>query len=94
MKKLLTIAAIVGLGLSASACTVGKEKTRGILESEGGYTDLTIKGHAWFGCSKGDDATQAFEGTKNGYRVHGVVCGHIAPWGKAPTIRIQSTKKL
>jgi hypothetical protein len=91
--KFAKIALIVGAAVSLSACTVGKGKVTDMLEADG-YTDVNVKGHAWFGCSDGDDATQAFEATKNGHRVKGVVCGHVVPWGKAPTTRIQSAKKL
>lgn len=79
--------------MSLTACTVGKSGVEAMLSADG-YTHIKVGGFAYFGCGEDDNAKQAFEASKNGYRVKGVVCGEIALGGKAPTIRVQSTTRL
>ena len=88
MKRTLLVFAAA---LALTGCTVGQNRVEGMLAADG-YTDIDVGGNALWGCSEGDDLTQTFQATKNGYRVRGVVCARIL--GKAPTIRVQSTKKL
>ncbi len=88
MKRTLLVFAAA---LALTGCTVGHDRVEGMLAADG-YTDIEVGGNALWGCSDGDNKTQTFQATKNGYRIRGVVCGRFL--GKAPTVRIQSTKKL
>lgn len=64
-------------------CTKSNSEVQRILEREG-YTDISLQGYAWFGCSDDDTFANKFVAKKNGQVVEGVVC---SGWMKGYTIR-------
>ena len=54
---------------------------------QAGYTDVTVTGHAWFGCGQGDLQSQQFTAIGlNQKPVEGYLCGG---WFKGRTVRLK-----
>ena len=90
MVELLIVLAIVGI-LAALVFTPGcsnpDDAKKALLDA--GYSDITMTGYAWLGCSDDDTYHESFTAFGPGgkeRRVAGVVCGG---WGKGWTIRLK-----
>jgi len=82
--KMRLIAALAACLLS-TACAPPIDEMRAAVE-DFGFTDVSIGGYAWLGCSKGDTFERKWTARNAAGRpVHGVVCGG---WGKGWTVRI------
>jgi hypothetical protein len=80
MKKLLLLALIVTL----SGCTAARSSKRAL--EAAGYTNIEMKGYAFFGCDDNDRFHDKFTATgPTGVQVSGVVC---SGWFKGSTIRL------
>lgn len=83
MKYLLPILLIL-----ASCMTHEPEDAVRILE-DAGYTNVTLTGHRFAGCSKDDNIRTGFEALgRTGRKVSGVICGQWGVFNKSNTIRI------
>lgn len=83
MKKTL-IATLCLASIFLAGCTNSSEAQRALEGS--GYTDVKIKGYAFFGCGQGDSFHTGFEAKgPTGRSVQGVVCSGVF---KGATIRL------
>jgi len=73
MKKLFIGLAIVSTIFMTGACTKSNS-ARKALEQQG-YTNISLGGYGWFGCSQGDYYATKFNAkSPTGQAVDGVVC--------------------
>ncbi len=57
-----------------SGCAVDEDRAHRILR-QAGYTDVVLKGYAWFGCGKDDTWQTEFTATgPSGHPVKGEIC--------------------
>lgn len=74
--------------LSLAGCAAPKQDVERVL-ADHGYTDIAVGGYTPWGCGKDDSTSNTFTATgPTGRRVRGVVCGSVALWGKAYTVRV------
>ena len=82
MRKILIL-----IPLALFACTAPVGEVERVLADQG-YTDISVGGHDFFGCSKGDTTANKFTAKgPTGRPVKGVVCGSWVGWGKGYTVR-------
>lgn len=68
---ILVLTFIAGL---TTGCTVPPEKAQHVLKGAG-YTDIKLRGRAWYDCGEGDGrATEFTAKGPNGQHVQGAVC--------------------
>lgn len=79
--KLTSALIILGVWLVAillGACNVPAAKAKRVL-SGAGYTNIILRGHAWFACGEDDTLSTSFTATgPSGVHVDGAVCCSMA----------------
>lgn len=77
--------AVFGVVAVSGGCSEDKAGMQAAVQ-DFGFTDVTLGGFAWLGCSKDDMFSRTWVGLgASGSRVEGVVCGG---WAKGYTVRI------
>nr|WP_086491256.1 hypothetical protein [Novosphingobium panipatense] len=77
--------AVFGIVAASGGCSEDKAGMRAAVQ-DFGFTEVTLGGFAWLGCSKDDMFSRTWVGlSASGSRVEGVVCGG---WAKGYTVRI------
>lgn len=87
MKKTIVLITLLTLAACTTGCTAPRDDVERVLTDQG-YTDISVGGHDFFGCSKDDTTANKFTAKgPTGRPVKGVVCGSWSFWGKGYTVR-------